>query len=216
LSGRLEEAAALCQRAMAKNPPASALNSARQLEWLIQAYRNPTAAAEKGESQLAEMFKRSPDSVPVEMAVAGVHVQKGRFDQARIVYERVLGQVPGYALAHRDLAILFAVQLKDDAKANDHASKARQALPGDPALSKVLGVLAYRRADYRYAAQLLQESAQALPNDGEIWFHLGQAQAQLKQTKQAKESLEKALALAPTASWATEAKAALGRLDGGG
>lgn len=60
--------------------------------------------------------------------------------------------------AARQLAVILAEQSGDDAKAYELPTKARTALRADELMAKVLGKLAYRKGDYRYAAQALRES----------------------------------------------------------
>jgi len=177
LAGRLDDAQRLAQRVIQANPEPGVLNQAKALDWCIQAYRNPVSAAETGEATLAAMLQKDPNYTPAQMATAGVQVQKGRTEQARVTYEQVLGQLPNLPQANRELALLFAGPLKDDAKAYDHAVKARQALLGDAPLTKVLGLVTYRRGDLRYAEQLLKEAAKDLPEDEEIKVTLKEIEA---------------------------------------
>jgi Flp pilus assembly protein TadD len=91
--------------------------------------------------------------------------------------------------------------------------KARANYPNDTELTRALGVLAYRRADYNRAAQLLQESSQTLTNDGELYYFLGMAHYQLKRLpQQTKTELQKALALNVPAKYADDAKKVLAEL----
>jgi tetratricopeptide (TPR) repeat protein len=213
MAGRLTEATQLSQRVIQAGAPTNAVTKARELEWLIQAAQNPAAAAEKAEPQVVAMLNRNPASIPAQMAMAGVHRVKGRFDEAGGLYEQVLRAVPAHPQALRELTLLYADDLKDDRRAYEVAVRARQALAADPDVARVLGVLAYRRGDHRYAAQLLDEAARSLASNADVFYHLGMARVHLKQPKEAQEALTQALALGATASWRAEAQKTLENLQ---
>ncbi len=205
LLGKVEEASQQAQKAMKAAASGPVFDSARQLEGLIQTYRTPAAGAAT-EPQLKALLAANPNHVPALVAMARLQEQQNRFDDARDLYERVLTRAPQFAPARRQLALIYAERLKDDRKAYEHAVKARESFPTDPLLTKTLGVLVQRRGDYRYAVQLLQEAGRALPKDGEVYYSLGVAQLQLKQTKEGTEALTKALELGPQAAYAADAK----------
>ncbi len=168
LAGRVDDAQKLAQKVVAAAPAEAVLNRAKELDWCIQAYRNPGEAAAKGEAALNAMLQRTSDWVPARMAMAGVLTQKGQVAESKKAYEGVLAQLPAFSPAIRELALLYAGPLKDDAKAYEMGVKARQAQPNDPLLAKSLGLVSMRRGDARYAKQLLEEAARGLPQDAEI------------------------------------------------
>jgi tetratricopeptide (TPR) repeat protein len=137
--------------------------------------------------------------------------QKGDFQAARTAYESALQYRSGLLVAQRQLAILLAEKLADDAKAEKLATTLRQELPDDPVLAKVLGKISYRRTNYREAMRLLAFAAPRIPEDSDLNYHLGLAQYRLNDTG-AKATLTKALAMEPNAKLATEAKNALAQL----
>src|SRR5262249_399197 len=89
------------------------------------------------------------------------------------------------------------------------ATKARETLPNDPDLAKVLGVIAYRGKEFSRSAALLQESARKIPNDPELPFYLGMAQLGMNQRADAKQSLQRALDMKLSPKLAEEATRAL-------
>jgi len=114
-------------------------------------------------------------------------------------------------LANRQLAHLYVQDPPDYQKAYDHAVKAGR-IPQDAAVAKTLGIVTLERKDYQRAAQLLQESAAKRATDAEVWFYLGKARHQLKQTAEARDALQKALAMQLKAALAAEAKGMLDEL----
>jgi predicted Zn-dependent protease len=113
--------------------------------------------------------------------------------------------------AHKPLALLLNDHLNEPGRAYDHASQARAAFPNDPEIARLLGQLSYQRGEFSRAAQLLQESARAFPEDGEQYYYLGMAQFRTKQSE-SKASLTRALALAPNSGLAPEARKVLEEL----
>jgi tetratricopeptide (TPR) repeat protein len=180
----------------------------RLVEALIQPNTAPAAAAE-----VRQVLQADPTHLPA-LAVSGLlHEQQNNFKAAQQVYEFILARYPNFTPANLRLALLFAGPLADDQKAQDHGAKARVAYPNDAELARALGLVAYRRADYTRAVTLLNQSALKRTNDAELFFYLGMAHLQLKQTKQSKQALTQALALAPNAKFAAEAKQALAKLQ---
>jgi len=138
--------------------------------------------------------------------------EKGDFQDARKTLDQVLSLNPLFAPATRDLAILCFDHFPDESRTADLAAKARDTFPDDPHLEKVLGVEAYRRANYSAAAQCLNQSLQTRKNDAELLFYLGMAQYQLKAKAESKAALQQALALNVQAKLAAEAKRVLSEL----
>ena len=137
---------------------------------------------------------------------------KGNFQDARTTLNQVVALNPLFAPATRDLAILCFDRFPDDSRTAELATKARDTFPGDPNLAKVLGVVAYRRANYSAAAQYLKQSLQTRKNDGELLYYLGMAQYQLKAKPESKAALQQALALNIQPKLAGEAKRVLAEL----
>ena len=75
--------------------------------------------------------------------------------------------------ALNNLAYLYAERLNDLDKAYDLARKARDLQGNDPAIADTLGWVLSKRGDYQQALTILQESAEKLPDNPEIQFHLG-------------------------------------------
>jgi Flp pilus assembly protein TadD len=146
------------------------------------------------------------------MVKAAIAEQKSDLAMAGRTYEDVLNRYPDFAPAQKQLAILYAKDPNNDAKAFALAVKARKAFPGDPEVAKALGIIVFRQGDYPRAANLLQESARLKNGDAELMYYLGMAQYHLKNRAESKTSLQRALDLNLSGTQAVEAKRILAEL----
>ncbi len=163
--------------------------------------------------QVEQILQKEPDYVPALMVLGVIREKQGNYASAQQAYESALKQMPLFTPANRALAFLYHDRLNDTSKAYEHALKAREAFPHDPQVARLLGVISFKRGDFQHAAQLLSESTARFPQDAELLFYLGSAQYKLKQQAQSKQSLTKALELAPGSAWAAEARRILSELN---
>jgi tetratricopeptide (TPR) repeat protein len=206
--GRVSEAEKTMQNA-APALTAGRVEDAKQFLTLLAAAKNPTPAAA---AQAAQILSTNANYVPALM-VSAVEAQKqGKADDARSLYEKAIARYPAFALAMRNLAILYAQHPGDEQKAYDLGVKARAAFPDDTELARSMGMVAYRRGDYLHATQLLQASSQNLNQDGEALYYLGMAHYQLKQTSASKSELQRALGLNLESKLAADARKTLAEL----
>jgi Tfp pilus assembly protein PilF len=163
-------------------------------------------AAKQAETEAQRMLKLDANYVPGWLVLAAAQARLGDAKSAVQSYEKVLSHFPQFAPAQKALAALYADEPATEKKAYDLAVKARQVLPNDIDVAKTLGKLGYRRKDYRYAIQLLQESSRAQAPDAESFYYLGMAHYQLKEKAQSKEALQRALSLNLQAKLGDEAR----------
>jgi tetratricopeptide (TPR) repeat protein len=208
--GRVAEAETAMQRPALAASFASAVEAKRFLA-MTAASRNPAQPGQAA-SDLQKTLAAEPDYVPALYLAATVNEQQSKYKEAAALCDRILTRYPLFAPATRNLALLYAEHLGEDAKAYALAAKARESFPGDARLARALGILAYRQGDFSRSSQLLAESARKADSDAEALYYLGMAQYRLKQTVQSKQTLQKALALSMPANLATEARKALAEL----
>ena len=151
------------------------------------------------------VLKADPNFAPALMLTATVDHQNNRILPARQAAEQVLAQYKLFSPAHRLLGMLYIAAPPDDQKAYDHAAKAREAYPEDPAVAKTLGIASYRRADDRSAVELLSQSVTQKPEDPESLLYLALSQRRLDQEEQARQTYQRLMALAPDSAHAAEA-----------
>ena len=219
--GRVVEAETAMQQAVAAGASFPKAADASRFMAMVAAVKSP-AQVKAALAQAQQILSTEPGYVPALMVCARAQEQQGDFAGAKQLYEKVLTANPLFVSATRDLALLHAYHLGDDAKAYDLAVKAREAFPDDLELSRALGVLACRRGDYSRAAQLLAPIAQRNTQDAELAYYFGLSQHQLSKTAagqqknayrtESKSALQRALALNLQPKLAEDARKILNEL----
>ena len=202
--GRVSEALTLMQSAAQAGAASGHSDEAKRFLSAMNVIAHPAEAAQYA-AWVREVLKTNPNDLPVLMASAVIARSQGQ-TAAQSVYEGIAAKYPLFTPAARELVLLYSRNPADAQKGFELAGRVREAYPDDPEVSKAIGIIAYRRGDPNYAARLLQESARKRGNDAEVFFNLGLAQNQLKQNKEAADSLRKALAIDPNAPFALEAR----------
>jgi tetratricopeptide (TPR) repeat protein len=210
-AGRVPDARIAVQNAVQTGAVFSRTNEAQRFLAMTDLADKP-AQALAAQSQVEAILKSAPDYVPALMVKAAIAQQKPDLITAEQTYEGVLKHYPDFAPAQKQLAILYAKDPNNDAKAYPLAVKARDAFPGDPEVARTLGIIVYRQGDYSRAANLLQESARQRNGDAELMYYLGMAQYHLKNRAESKTALQKALDLNLSGAPAAEAKRILAEL----
>jgi tetratricopeptide (TPR) repeat protein len=160
-------------------------------------------------SRIGEILKSEPDYVPALMVLGSINEQKKDVAAAKQIYEKVLNQYADFSPAQKRLAILCAENTDNDPQAYQFAAKARAAFPDDLEVAKAFGIILYRQPDYARAETLLKECAVKMSDDAEIYYYLGMAEYNLKETLESKKNLQKALTLNLSDSLAQGAKQVL-------
>jgi tetratricopeptide (TPR) repeat protein len=165
---------------------------------------------------IAEALKTDTTSLVSRYAGARLAEVRHNTAEAQQGFEWILARYPAFLPAARQLALLLTELPESEAKAYDMSLRIRQELPRDEEIATALGKLAYRRGDFRFSVQLLEEVTRKRTDDGNAWFHLGLAHLGLKQTSNGKSALERALAADPEAKFAPEAKKLLAEMSAPG
>jgi tetratricopeptide (TPR) repeat protein len=209
--GKVAEARTAMQNALQAGSAFAQTNDARRFLAMTDLADKP-AQALVAQAQVEAILKSTPDYMPALMVRAAIAEQKPDLALAEQTYEGVLKHYPDFAPAQKQLAILYAKDPANDAKAYPLAVKARAAFPSDPEVARTLGILVYRQGDYSRAATLLQESARQRSGDAELMYYLGMTQYHLKHNAESKTTLQRALNLNLTGNLAAEAKRVLAEL----
>ena len=210
--GKFAEARAAMQSALQTGAPFDKLNDAKQFLDVTAAYSSPGQA--QAAARVQQVLQADPGYAPAVMASGLIQEQQGRGKEAELSCEKVLAAYPLFVPATRQLAILYARDGNNDAKAYDYAVKAAQAYGDDADLAKVMGLVEYRRKHYTESLRSLNQSARKKPDDAELFWYLGMDHYQLKQNAEAKKALQQAVALKlPSADMTTEANRVLGLLN---
>ncbi len=113
-------------------------------------------------------------------------------------YHQLLDVDPDNGVALNNLACLYAGKLNDLEQAQALAQRARNALPGDPAIMDTLGWILHRQGRYGSAASLLRDAARLLPRSAEVQCHLGMNDYKLGQEAEAQVAFARAGELSKT------------------
>jgi tetratricopeptide (TPR) repeat protein len=147
----------------------------------------------KAIQKLNEEIGRNPSDTGALMLVGMIQNDIGDFSAARTNYERLLKINPNFVPALNNLAYLYSEKFEMPDKAFEMARKARDLAPNDPALEDTLGWILFQRHEYSWALSLLQASAEKLPNEAEVQFHLGMAYYAMDDESRAAKQLSRAL-----------------------
>ena len=165
--------------------------------------------------QLQAQLAKDPNNASALLTLALLYERMENFPQARDAYEKVLSINPTFVPALNNLAYLDAERLNDLDKAYELARRARDLQGDDPAIADTLGWVLSKRGDYQQALTILQESAEKLPDNPEIQFHLGMTAYMMGQTDVAKVALKKAASAAKNFPGKEESKRRLSLLETG-
>ena len=181
---------------------------------LVQTYIATNKLSEAARQLEAETIK-DPNNVSALLTLAVVHERMENFPKARDAYEKILSINPNFVPALNNLAYLDAERLNNLDKAHELARRARDLRGDDPAIADTLGWILSKRGDYQQAITILQESAEKLPDNPEIQFHLGITAYMMGQTDVARVALKKAAAAAKDFPGKEESKRRLSLLEAG-
>ena len=155
---------------------------------------DPQTASPKIRANLEKKLSEHPDDPVVLTRLAAIYQGNGSFDKAISAYEAALKQNPKDVRLLIRLARLYAATSPNDLqKALDLARNAYKVAPDDDEVLRILGPLAFRTGDYKWTLTLLQQSAEAHPNDPEILFELAQASYSMGSVPEAESSMRTAI-----------------------
>lgn len=207
--GKVPEARQTMQRSLDAAPNSPQAQEAKRF-LRMTALDQPSPELVAAEPEVQKILQTEPDYVPASMAQAAIQLQRNDAKKAAGIYSEILRKLPDFAPAQKRLAAIYADNSEDLAKAYDLAIKARKTLSDDSELARTLAELSFKRKEFPYAIQLLQESAakQSLPPKD--LYYLGMAQLQTRQDVKGRETLQRALAAGLQDPLAQEVKQRLG------
>jgi tetratricopeptide (TPR) repeat protein len=133
--------------------------------------------------------------------------------EAQAKYEQIVSADPQAAVAANNLAWIYASKGQNLDVALQLAQTAKAKLPDSPDVSDTLGWVYYKKGLTTQAITALESAVAASPANPLFHYHLGMARKAMGDTTQARESLQKALSLAPDFDAASEARQALATLQ---
>ncbi len=144
-------------------------------------------------AKLDEALARKPDTLSIYMLKGVIYDAQTQPKKAQVEYEKALQINPQFAPAANNLAWIYAEQGGNIDRALTLAQMAKEQFPDDPSVSDTLGWIYYKKKFYLKAVALLKESAEKLPQNFEIRYHLGMAYEKSGDHVLAKEALTEAL-----------------------
>jgi tetratricopeptide (TPR) repeat protein len=208
LSGDLAGAERALRNAIASEP--SYLDAYQALARLLLSQHRVDEALGEFEA----IAVRNPDSVPAHTMAGILLEQKGQIADARKHYERALAADPRAAVSANNLAWLMTEAGENLDVALQLAQSAKAQLPDRPEVNDTLGWIYYRKGLMTLAISSLTQSVAKDSNDPMYQYHLGLALAQHGDKDQARQALERALALRPDFNGADQARSLLKSLIG--
>ncbi|MBI5388402.1 MAG: tetratricopeptide repeat protein [Verrucomicrobia bacterium] len=165
-----------------------------------------TAASPAVIAALEQRLAIEPGDPVVLGRLGAIYERSGAFDKAAQTYEKALKANPKAVLAQLKLAQLNADRLGNNAKALELAKAARDLAPDDPRIAYLLGKLASRAGDTKWALSLLQESERQSPRDADVLCDFALALYANGRVTEAESAMNRALAANANFQRADEAK----------
>ncbi len=137
-------------------------------------------------------LKVFPDDSQARLSRGFLLQQIGKNEEAKAAFQSLIDDGLELAAAHNNIAGLQSGPLKDMKSAVEHARKARELDPEQPAIADTLGWIEWQMGNFPEALPLLTEAASKITNSAEVVYHLGMAQAAMGQAEDAIASLTKA------------------------
>jgi tetratricopeptide (TPR) repeat protein len=194
-------ARAAFERALALSGTFSHADLARQRLALLEL----DPATPDARAVLEQQLRQSGDDPVARLRLADWSLREGHPDQALGHFQSVLKANPRHAAASAGVARAFRQQ-GDFPQALAAAKTARIAAPNDPAVTHLLGRLAFDTGDHRWSASLLDEASRRQPDDAEILYDRAMAGYSLGRVAAAMDAMRAALEKNPQFSRAADAR----------
>ena len=163
----------------------------------------------EAEQSFREVIRRNPGSVSAGTMLGMLLQQQGRTPEAEKEYQRVLAIDGRSAVSANNLASIYLDANRSLDEALQLAQTAQQQLVQEPHVADTLGWIYYKKNMLSPAIQHLESSAQKMPNDPTVLYHLGMAYKQSGDWNKARVALKQALTINPAFDGAGEAKKTL-------
>lgn len=159
--------------------------------------------------ELDEASQINPKAVQVYMLKGVIYEAQKQQGHAQTEYEKALRIDPKFAPAANNLAWIYAEHGGNIDQALSLAQIAKERFPDDPGISDTLGWILYKKNIFLKAISHLEASAEKLPENPVVRYHLGMAYFKDGRKVLAKTELESALRLNADFPGAEEAKETL-------
>jgi len=163
---------------------------------LLYRYYVRTGQGERATALIDEGLQKAPDNTALKVFKADTLIAAGELEAALDLYEELLQARPDDLIIANNFVSLSSDLRLDEASIAKALEVSRVVERADnPLFKDTVGWAHYRAGDYATAIEHLSEAAEAAPENAEIFYHLGAAQAAAGDTEAARASLQKALDL---------------------
>jgi tetratricopeptide (TPR) repeat protein len=159
----------------------------------------------KALANLSDLLAKNPKDVQALMLTGVLYDLQKQYAPARENYEKLLAINPDFSPALNNLAYLYSERFNLLDKAYETAQHARELLPQEPHTADTLGWILYKRHDYPRALSFLQDSAEKLPEEAEVQFHVGMTHYMMGEEDAARDAFQRALKIRKDFTGADEA-----------
>ena len=188
--GRMEEAIAELQKALAINPDYAEAHYNLGNAFLQQ------GRMEEAIAQYQMALEIMPDDEEVHNNLGNVFLQQGRMEEAISCYQKALEINPNHAKAHNNLGNAFRQQGRLE-EAIAHFQKALAINPDYAEVHNNLGVVFTQQGRIEGAISQFQKALEIKPDYAEAHYNLGNAFLQQGHVEEAIAHFQKALAIKP-------------------
>lgn len=171
MMGQLEVAKPILEVLSKYNKDFTGKNEAQKMLLVLQQEKENDSA--KVREVLSKNAQLADDPV-ANRILAKFYEKEGNYTKAAESYEKVLARNPAHLDALISLASLNLQQLKNENKAMDYANAAYKINPDNETVQYLVGLLAYRTGQYKWALSLLQQRVKKNPSP-EVQYDLAQA-----------------------------------------
>jgi tetratricopeptide (TPR) repeat protein len=168
---------------------------------------------EEALSKLNRALARHPEDQGALLQKAVILQEAGQHEQAAETYEALIRLNPNSATALNNLAYIYAENLGRLDRAHALGVRARSVLSDNPQVADTLGWIFHKRREYDRALPLLRESAEKLPTEPAVLYHLGMTHYMRGEAALARNMLQQALDLGKEFAHAAAAREKLAVLN---
>src|SRR5438876_261501 len=143
--------------------------------------------------KLQGIVSKNSKDVTALMQIGMIQSEMKNYAAAAENYEKLLAVNPQFSPALNNLAYMYSERLGRIEDAYKMARRAKDLLPNEPYSADTLGWILYKRGEYSWALNLLEESAEKMPANAEVQFHLGMAHYMMANEGPARIALQRAL-----------------------
>jgi tetratricopeptide (TPR) repeat protein len=145
--------------------------------------------------ELFSVVAKNPKDVASLMLIGMIYDHEKDYNAARDAYEKLLAANPKFGPAMNNLAYLYSEHLGKLDRAYELAGRARELQPRDPFVADTLGWILFKRGQYATALNLLRETADKLPTEPEVQFHLAMTHYMMGEEELARLAFQRAIQL---------------------